>query len=158
LKGEKIIERLEPEININMPALIPESYMPDIDQRLTAYRRLAKMTELKEIADFKAELMDRFGALTTETANLLLKIMLRVLAIKAGIKRIDLKDSQLSFTFSAPHLTNPSGIMDMILSEPDRFEMMPDHSMKARLKKGDATHLIAQTKNILKEIMQHVTS
>ncbi len=158
LKGEKIIERLEPEININMPALIPESYMPDIDQRLTAYRRLAKMTELKEITDFKAEMMDRFGALTTETANLLLKIMLRVLAIKAGVKRIDLKDSQLSFTFSTPHLKNPSGIMDMILSEPDRFEMMPDHSMKARLKKGDATRLIAQTKNILKEIMQHVTS
>jgi transcription-repair coupling factor (superfamily II helicase) len=158
LKGEEIQERLEPEININMPALIPESYMTDIDQRLTAYRRLAKMTELKEIADFKAELMDRFGALPTETANLLLKIMLRVLAIQAGVKRIDLKDCQLSLTFSLPHQKNPSGIMDMILSEPDRFEITPDHSMKARLKKGDATRLIAQTKNILKEIVQHATA
>ncbi len=158
LKGEKIQERLEPEININMPALIPESYMPDIDQRLTAYRRLAKMTELKEIADFKTELIDRFGALTTETANLLLKIMLRVLAIKAGVKRIDINDSQLSFSFSPPHQKNPAGIVDMILSEQDRFELTPDHLMKVRLKKGDATGLISQTKNILKEIMQRVNS
>jgi len=158
LKGEKVQERLDPEININMPAMIPESYMPDIDQRLTAYRRLAKMTELKDIADFKAELIDRFGALTDEAANLLLKIMLRVLAIKAGVKRIDLNDSQLSFSFSPEHQKNPSGIMDMILSDPDRFAFTPDQLLKARLKKGDATRLIAQTKNILKEIMQHVNS
>jgi transcription-repair coupling factor (superfamily II helicase) len=158
LKGEKVQERLDPEININMPAMIPESYMPDIDQRLTAYRRLAKMTELKDIADFKAELIDRFGALTDEAANLLLKIMLRVLAIKAGVKRIDLNDSQLSFSFSPEHQKNPSGILDMILSDPDRFEFTPDQLLKARLKKGDATRLIAQTKNILKEIMQHVNS
>jgi transcription-repair coupling factor (superfamily II helicase) len=158
LKGEEIQERLEPEININMPALIPESYMPDIDQRLTTYRRLAKMTELKEIADFKAELIDRFGALTTETANLLLKIMLRVMAIKAGIKRIDLKDTQLSFSFSLPHQKNPSGIVDMIFSEKDRFEMTPDNLLKVKLKKGDTTRLISQTKNILKEIMQRVSS
>ena len=158
LKGEEIQEHLEPEININMPALIPESYMPDIDQRLTTYRRLAKMTELKEIADFKAELIDRFGALTTETANLLLKIMLRVMAIKAGVKRIDLKDTQLSFSFSLPHQKNPSGIVDMILSEKDRFEMTPDNLLKVKLKKGDTTRLISQTKNILKEIMQRVSS
>jgi transcription-repair coupling factor (superfamily II helicase) len=158
LKGEKVQKRLEPEINIDMPALIPESYMPDIDQRLTAYRRLAKMTELKEIADFKAELMDRFGALTSETANLLIKIMFRILAIKAGVKRMDLKDHQASFVFSPEHQKQPSGILDMILSEQDRFEITPDHVLKARLKKGDATRLIAQTKNILKEIMQHVNS
>ena len=157
LKGEEIQERLEPEININMPALIPESYMSDIDQRLTAYRRLAKMTELKEIADFKTELIDRFGALATETANLLLKIMLRVMAIKAGVKRIDLMDCQLSLSFSPGHQKNSSGIVDLVLSKQDRYEMTPDHLLKARLKKGDTTRLISQTKNILKEVMQHVS-
>ncbi|MEJ2657780.1 MAG: helicase-related protein [Desulfobacterales bacterium] len=157
LKGEKIQERLEPEININIPALIPESYMPDIDQRLTAYRRLAKMTELKEIADFKAELIDRFGALAPETSNLLLKIMLRVLAIKAGVKRMDLKDGQLSLFFSPPHQKNPSAIVELVLSDQNRFEITPDDSIKARLKKGDSGSVISQTKNILKEIIQHVS-
>ncbi|MCK5417005.1 MAG: transcription-repair coupling factor, partial [Desulfobacterales bacterium] len=49
LKGEAPLESLEPEINVRMSAFISESYIPDIDQRLAAYRRLAKMTELKEI-------------------------------------------------------------------------------------------------------------
>ena len=84
--------------------------------------------------------------------------MFRILAIKAGVKRMDLKDHQVSFVFSPEHQKHPSGILDMILSEQDRFEITPDHVLKARLKKGDATRLIAQTKNILKEIMQHVNS
>jgi len=158
LKGEKVQESLEPEININMPASIPESYIADIDQRLSAYRRLAKMTELNEIADFKTELMDRFGDLNTETENLLLKIMLRVLAIKAGINRVDLKGRQLLLSFSQAHQKNPSGIVDMILSEQDRFEITPDHILKVKLKKGNISFLISQTKNILKEIMQRVNS
>jgi len=158
LKGEKVKENLEPEININMPALIPESYITDIDQRLSAYRRLAKMTELNEIADFKAELMDRFGDLNTETENLLLKIMLRVSAIKAGVNRVDLKGRQLSLSFSQPHQKNPSGIIDMVLAERDRFSITPDHILKVKLKKGNTSFLMSQTKNILKEIMQRVNS
>jgi transcription-repair coupling factor (superfamily II helicase) len=158
LKGEKIQESLEPEININMPALIPESYISDIDQRLSAYRRLAKMTELNEIADFKAELIDRFGAISIETENLLLKIMLRVLAIKAGVKRVDLKGRQLSLLFSQVHQKNPSGIIDMVLLERDRFEITPDHLINVKLKKGNTTSLMFQTKNTLKEIIQRVNA
>ncbi|MBW1759551.1 MAG: transcription-repair coupling factor, partial [Deltaproteobacteria bacterium] len=74
-KGEPVVESLEPEINIPMSAFISESYISDIDQRLSAYRRLANMTELKEIAGFKEELIDRYGALPVETGNLLLKII-----------------------------------------------------------------------------------
>ena len=74
LKGDAVHDSLEPEINVSMPAFIPESYIPDIDQRLSAYRRLVKLTELNEIADFKVELLDRFGKLPVEVSNLLLKI------------------------------------------------------------------------------------
>ncbi|NIV97724.1 hypothetical protein GWN26_00635, partial [Candidatus Saccharibacteria bacterium] len=51
LKGETPLEPLDPEINVRMSAFLSESYIPDIDQRMAAYRRLARMTELKEIAD-----------------------------------------------------------------------------------------------------------
>ncbi len=51
LKGQPIPENIEPEINVSMSAYLPESYIPDLDQRLIAYRRLAKMSELGEIGD-----------------------------------------------------------------------------------------------------------
>jgi len=44
----------------------------------------------------------------------------------------------------------------MVLSEKDRFEVTPDHILKVRLKKGNTSFLISQTKNVLKEIMQRV--
>ncbi len=156
LKGEPIRERLEPEINILMSASIPESYIPDIDQRLSAYRRLAKMTELNDIADFKTELIDRFGALPVRAANLLLKIMLKVLAIKAGVKRLDLTGRQLLLYFSEAHQKNPLGVIDMIASEENRFGFTPDHGLKTKLSKSDTTGLVGQAKNILKEIIQRV--
>jgi len=158
LKGDAVPESLEPEINIAMSAVIPEAYMADIDQRLSAYRRLAKMTELKEIADFKAELMDRFGDLPPETESLFLKIMLKVLSIKAGVKRLDLSDRLLSLCFSEAHQKQPDGIVDMVVEQSKRFEFTPAHVLKSKLSKGSLGSLLFQTKNILKEITQRVNS
>ncbi len=156
LKGETVVESLEPEINMTLSAFIPENFIPDIDQRLSVYRKLAKLTDLKELSDFKAELIDRFGVLPNEAANLILKIKLKVLSIKAGVKRLDLAGQHLLLYFSPAHQKNSFGIVDMIVSKQDRFKLTPDHVFKARLSKGDMKSLLDQARNILKEIAQHV--
>ncbi|WP_246514877.1 transcription-repair coupling factor [Desulfonema limicola] len=159
IKGEPAIEHLSPEINISLSAFISEDYIPDISQRLTTYRRLSKMNTLKEIASFKSELIDRFGPLTDETANLLLKIMLRVLAVNAGVKRLDITENKLLLYFSESHQKNPFGIVDMIVSEKERFEFTTDHVLKVKLiDQKKAGSVLAQTKNILKEITQRVNN
>ena len=158
IKGEPITEGLEPEINLPMSAFVAEDYVVDIDQRLSIYRRLAKMNDLKEIAAMKAELADRFGPLPEETENLLLKIMLRVLSVRAGIKRLDLYGQQLCLAFSETHQQRPLGIVQMITSGKHPYQFTPDHQFKATLAKGTARTMLAQTKNILIEIAQHVNS
>jgi len=67
------------------------------------YRRLARMEELQEIGDIRSELADRFGPLPDEATHLLFKIMLKVLARKAGVLRLDLKDQKLILVFSEAH-------------------------------------------------------
>ncbi len=156
-KGQEVKTTLEPEINMQMSALIPESYIPDIDQRLGAYRRLTKMTDLKEISDFKDELTDRFGNLPEEAVNLLMKIMLRVMCIKAGVKRLDLVGQQLSLRFSDAHQKNPMGIVKMVTEHPSKFEFSPDQVLKTRLVKTNSKALM-EIKNLLKEIIHHVHS
>lgn len=156
LKGEPIIEGLEPEINLPMSAHIAEGYVADIDQRLSLYRRLAKMSDLKEIAEMKAELADRFGPPPQETENLLLKIMLRVLSVRAGVKRLDLFGQQLCLAFSEAHQHRPLGIVQMITTGKQRYRFTPDHLFKASLAKGPPRSMLAQAKNILIEIAQHV--
>ena len=158
IKGEPVKENLDPEIQITMSAYIPETYIADIDQRLTAYRRLAKMESLSEISDYKKELMDRFGKLPDEVTNLLLKIMLKVLCMSAGVKRLDLNGQQLYLRFSEAHQKNPFGIVDMIVSQKERFEYNPDHVLRVHLSKRTTSGLLSETKNILKEIGQRVNN
>ena len=92
MKGEPIVQPLDPEINIQLSAYFSESYIPDIDQRMFLYRRLARMSELQELSDIRTELSDRFGPLPDEATHLLFKIMLKVMARHAGVSRLDLKD------------------------------------------------------------------
>lgn len=157
LKGEPVAESLDPEVNIPVSAFLPESYVPDIDQRLTSYRRLARMTELSEIADFKTELTDRFGVLPEEATNLLLKVMLKILSRKSGVKRLELNDRQLLLHFAeAGYIKNPSGIIEMVISNKERFELTPGNILKVRLPKQSMAGHIIKAKNILKEIAQRV--
>ncbi|MBC2742694.1 MAG: transcription-repair coupling factor [Desulfosarcina sp.] len=158
LKGEPRTEGLEPEINLPMSAYMAEDYVADIDQRLSLYRRLAKMSDLKEIAAMKAELADRFGPLPEETENLLFKIMLRVLSVRAGVKRLDLYGRQLCLAFSEAHQHQPLGIVQMLTAGKQQYQLTPDHLFKTTLAKGTPRVMLAQTKNILIEIAQHVNS
>ncbi len=156
LKGEPIQEELSPEINLPFSAFLPEAYIPDIDQRLTLYRRLAKMTNLKGIGAIKDEMADRFGRVPDEANNLLLKIMLKVLSVRAGCKRLDLVGHRLRLQFSELHQAKPFGIVDLVSKAGKRFQFTTDHFLKASLSPGTPNALLAQTKNILIEIARHV--
>jgi len=156
LKGEATVAALDPEINVNLSALLSEKYIPDIDQRMSAYRRLARMTELQQIADFKSELIDRFGPLPDEAANLLLKIVLKVMARKAGVARLDMMNQKVVLHFSESHQRNPGAMVEMIMGAPKRYELSPEYVLKARLTSHNITAQLAQAKNLLKEIAQRV--
>jgi transcription-repair coupling factor (superfamily II helicase) len=156
IKGEPIQEPLEPEINIVMSAFIPESYVSDIDQRLSSYRRLARMSDLKEISDFKTEMADRFGPLPVEASNLLLKIMLKVLAKHAGVKRLDLNGRELVLFFSHLHQKNPYGIAKMVADGKSKFQVGSDNTLKTMVFNQNFSGILAEIKNILKEIARHV--
>ena len=109
LKGEPLKENLEPEINVSMSAFLPETYIPSIDERLSIYRRLARMKTLKEISDMKAELEDRFGALPQQAGRLLMKIMMRVLAIQAGVRRPGFRPGPADSPFFRRPFEKPHG-------------------------------------------------
>jgi len=155
LKGKPVVEPLEPEINISFSAFMPESFIPDIDQRLSAYRRLARMTDLDEIAEFKAELADRFGTLPPEATNLLLKIILKILSIRAGVKRMDLEERRLTLQFSKAHLRDPEKIIEFVKAGDRGRQLSPEYVFRTDLPKNRKSSRLVLTRNILKEIAQH---
>jgi transcription-repair coupling factor (superfamily II helicase) len=76
------------QINLPIPAYVPEDYLPEEKLRLRLYRRLAGVTTLKGIEDMAKELADRFGELPEPVANLLYQLRLKILAMEAGVKAI----------------------------------------------------------------------
>ena len=158
LKGEPVAEALVPEINIDLSAFIPESYIADIDQRLSAYRRLSRVKDLREITDLKEEIIDRYGPMPEEVGNLMLKIMLKVVAVRAGVKRLDLGGSILALSFSEAHQQNPSALVDLIMEQPTKYSMSPDNILRVRLSGRDLARRMGQAKNILKQISLHVNN
>jgi transcription-repair coupling factor (superfamily II helicase) len=76
------------QINLPIPAYVPEDYLPEEKLRLRLYRRLAGITTLKGIDEMAKELADRFGNLPAPVSNLLYQLTLKILAMEAGVKAI----------------------------------------------------------------------
>jgi len=161
IKGEPVLEKLDPEININISAFISVNYIEDIEQRLTAYKKLSNMVELKQIVDFKKELEDRYGKLPEITKNLFLKIIFKVLAIKANIKRIDISTQEVIIHFSQKHIKDTTKLTNLIMNNSKRFKLVGDYILKVRLlRKNLKTNnsYLNDVKNILKEISHNAIS
>ena len=82
-------EDWSPQITIDAAALIPESYIEDIDLRLQMYRRLAALESPDDIEAFAAELIDRFGPLPAETEQLLQLVGIKQLCKRAGVAKVE---------------------------------------------------------------------
>ncbi len=78
-----------PQINVDAPILIPDGYVPDLDLRMSLYRRLNELEHAQEIEGFAAELIDRFGKLPPETDNLLKVIQIKLNCRKASVAKLD---------------------------------------------------------------------
>ncbi len=103
-----------PQINLGVPVLIPEPYVPDLDVRLGLYRRLSSLERKVELEGFAAELIDRFGALPPEVETLLLVVRIKALCKRAGIARLDGGPKGATVQFHHDKYANPAGLVQFI--------------------------------------------
>jgi len=82
-------------LDLNLPARIPEAYVPETGLRLQLYRRLAGLTTLEAVDEISQEFSDRFGPVPEEVQNLLYLVRLKVLAVNAGVEAIGIEEGQL---------------------------------------------------------------
>ncbi|MGX8249391.1 TRCF domain-containing protein, partial [Escherichia coli] len=78
-----------PEINLRVPALIPEDYLPDVHARLILYKRIANASDEDGLKELQVEMIDRFGLLPEPTKNLMRLTLLKLQADKLGITKVD---------------------------------------------------------------------
>ncbi|WP_418594204.1 transcription-repair coupling factor [Ponticoccus sp. (in: a-proteobacteria)] len=106
-----------PQINLGVPVLIPENYVPDLDVRLGLYRRLSGLTTKVELEGFAAELIDRFGKLPREVNTLLLVVRIKAMCKKAGIAKLDGGPKGATIQFHQNKFASPEGLVTFIKAQ-----------------------------------------
>lgn len=94
IRAQKIPQVEDTEIDLPLTAFIPADYIPDLDQKMSAYRTIAGATISSDLANIAAELRDRYGELPVATQQLLKVMEVKLLAKKIGIARIKLESKQ----------------------------------------------------------------
>jgi len=103
-----------PQINLGVPVLIPEDYVPDLDVRLGLYRRLSGLTTKVELEGFAAELIDRFGKLPREVNTLMLVVRIKAMCKRAGIAKLDGGPKGATVQFHNDKFASPEGLVQFI--------------------------------------------
>lgn len=103
-----------PQINLGVPVLIPEDYVPDLDVRLGLYRRLSDLHTKVELEGFAAELIDRFGKLPREVNTLLLVVRIKEKCKQAGIAKLDAGPKGATLQFHNDKFASPEGLVTFI--------------------------------------------
>ena len=103
-----------PQINLGVPVLIPESFVPDLDVRLGLYRRLSSLSTKVELEGFAAELIDRFGKLPSEVNTLLRIVRVKSMCKRAGIAKLDGGPKGAVIQFHNDKFANPAGLVEFL--------------------------------------------
>ncbi|WP_374015279.1 transcription-repair coupling factor [Phaeobacter sp. A36a-5a] len=120
-----------PQINLGVPVLIPEEYVPDLDVRLGLYRRLSDLSTKVELEGFAAELIDRFGPLPKEVNTLMLVVRIKAMCKRAGIAKLDGGPKGATIQFHNDKFASPQGLVDFIQAQ-DGLAKVKDNKIVVR--------------------------
>jgi transcription-repair coupling factor (superfamily II helicase) len=118
------------EVELHVPALLPEDYVADVHLRLSLYQRIAA-SNATQLDDMHAELVDRFGPLPTTASNLLHLARLRLSARAIGIRRLDFGPHGGSVLFEEKNQVDTTKVIRLIQKRSEEFRM--EGSLKLRL-------------------------
>lgn len=119
-----------PEINVRIPALIPDSYLPDVNTRLTLYKRMASVPNEAALDELQVEMIDRFGLLPEPAKNLVRLTLLKLQAEQLGIRKIDAGPQGGRIEFTADTRVNPMRLIKLIQSQPTRYKLEGSNAFK----------------------------
>jgi transcription-repair coupling factor (superfamily II helicase) len=111
-----------PEVNLRVPALIPDDYLPDVHTRLILYKRIASAADEDGLKELQVEMIDRFGLLPEPTKNLMRLTLLKLQAEKLGIKKVDAGPQGGRIEFAADTCVDPLVLIKLIQGQPNRYK------------------------------------
>ncbi|MCD7099722.1 transcription-repair coupling factor [Stenotrophomonas sp. MMGLT7] len=120
------------EVELHVPALIPEDYLPDVHTRLTLYKRISSARDSEALRELQVEMIDRFGLLPDAVKNLYAIAELKLQANALGIRKLELGENGGRIVFDPKPNVDPMTVIQMIQKQPRLYAM--DGPDKLRIK------------------------
>lgn len=133
VRGEPIAKQVEPELNLPLPAFLPEMYVPDVHQRLVLYKRLSQATTPEELDDLRAELVDRFGEPPDEVDQLHEVMMLRQELRRLALRQLDGGPGRLVVTFGPDARIDGNKLAALVQRSKGIYRLTPDMKLIVKL-------------------------
>ncbi len=118
------------EIDLKIPALIPQDYLPDAHSRLILYKRIGNAKDLAALEDLQVEMVDRFGLLPPAATNLFQVAQLRLRAAPMGVRKIDLGGEQGVIEFTSKPNINMTALMQLVQKQPQQYRIIGSEKLK----------------------------
>lgn len=143
------------DLELRVPALLPDDYMPDVNTRLSFYKRIASAAAEEELDELKVELIDRFGLLPDAARNLLQTASMRLRAKSLGIRRIEGHEKGGFVEFSDSNHVDPAFLIGLLQKQPQRYKLDGPSKLKFSLDLSERPKRLTFISELLEQFEQH---
>ncbi|MBA0219353.1 transcription-repair coupling factor [Pectobacterium brasiliense] len=143
------------DVELRLPALLPDDFIPDVNTRLSLYKRIASAKTTAELDELKVELIDRFGLLPDASRYLLQIAALRQQAQALGIRRIEGNEKGGFIEFSEQNRVDPSHLIGLLQRDPGTYRLDGPTRLKFMKDLSDRPQRIEFIGSLLGNMAQH---
>ena len=144
------------EVNMHLPALIPDGYLPDINMRLTLYKRLSNCQTKEDLHELQVEMIDRFGLLPDEVKALFQLAELRQFGEQLGLKKIEAGPNGGRLQFTENTAVEPMTIVSMVQNNPAIFRLQNNDQLSFTMPMDSAEQRFSEVNKILQQLLTAV--
>ena len=136
------------EVELHVPALIPDDYLPDVHARLTLYKRIASARDEDALKELQVEMVDRFGLLPDQARQLFAVTELKLEATRLGLRKLELGPQGGRVHFLSQPNVDPMSVIRLIQSQPRVYSMDGPDKLRVRMELPDAASRLRTAKGL----------
>lgn len=146
------------EVNLHLPARIPDDYLPDVNSRLTLYKRIASAKDDYELKELQVEMIDRFGLLPEAAKTLFRQAVLKLKLTPLGIVKLDAGDSAGHIEFGAETQINPFTLVKMVQSKPNIYKLEGGHTLRFKFNMTNSEQRFSHIEQLISDLQKDPNS
>jgi transcription-repair coupling factor (superfamily II helicase) len=140
------------EVDLQLPALLPDDYLPDVHARLVQYKRIASAKDADELRELQVEMIDRFGLLPEPTKNLFAVTELKLKAQPLGIRKIEMGPQGGRVLFDERPSVDPMTVIRLIQTRPKELKLDGGDRLRVTVQTADAAARIGYVQRLLDQL------